>query len=281
MRNAARTLALLILVACAGVAQTFEVASVKLAPPPSGRMTVGMTGGPGSTDPTRVRFSNFTLRNLVQIAYGVNGYQLSGPDWTGDSRYEVIATLPKDTSKEQFRTMLQNLLKERFKLATHSEQKTMALYSLTVAKGGPKLLKPAPDAPAADTETRSVGSGPPKRDKDGYPDLPPGTRMAIKSEPNGDFARAQGHNETMSYLVRMLSGQVRAPVEDDTGLTEKYDYRLSWIPQPAGSVPPDNEDIGPDLFTALQEQLGLKLSAKKGPVEVIVIDHAEKVPVEN
>ena len=93
--------------------------------------------------------------------------------------------------------------------------------------------------------------------------------------------RAQGVAENLEYLVKMLSGQLNAPVVDSTGLTEKYDFTISWVPQPPGGAPPDKEEFGPDLFSALQEQLGLKLVAKKGPVEMLVIDHAEKVPLEN
>jgi len=270
----------ILIVAQAAVAQTFEVASIKQAPPPcGGRQMVGMTGGPGSTDQTRVRFSNVTLRSLVESAYGVAYYQVSGPEWTDDLRYELIATLAKDTTKEQFRIMLQNLLAERFKLSIHRESKTMALYALTIAKGGPKLRKPLPDEPApADTQTQSPGKL--TRDKDGYPELPRGTRMAIVSGPTGDLARLQGRDEAMRSLVQMLSGQLGAPVQDDTGLTGRYDFTPSWLAQPPGTLP-DNDAAGPSIFSALQEQLGLKLTARKGPVGIIVIDRADKLPVEN
>jgi uncharacterized protein (TIGR03435 family) len=269
-----------LIVAQAAVAQTFEVASVKQAPPPSGgRQMVGMTGGPGSSDPARVRFSNVTLRNLVENAYGVAYYQVSGPEWTEELRYELIATPAKDTTKEQFHIMLQNLLAERFHLSIHREPKTMLLYSLTIAKGGPKLRKPVPDEPVpADTQAQSPAKI--TRDKDGYPELPRGTRMAIVSRPTGDLARLQGRNETMPSLVQMLSGQLGAPVQDDTGLIDKYDFTLSWLAQPPGTLP-NNDANGPSIFSAVQEQLGLKLTARKGPVEIIVIDRADKLPVEN
>jgi uncharacterized protein (TIGR03435 family) len=118
-------------------------------------------------------------------------------------------------------------------------------------------------------------------DKDGYPKLPPGVNMAVMSGPKGDVARLQGHNQAIAYLVQNLSAQLAAPVRDDTGLIEKYDFILSWIPQPAGQLPSETEDAGPSLFSAVRQQLGLKLIAKKGPVEIIVIDHAEKQPSEN
>jgi uncharacterized protein (TIGR03435 family) len=280
MRKAICALAVVI-AAHIGFAQTFEVASVKAEPTGSGapRM-VAVIGGPGSKDPTRIRFVNFSLRALAQSAYDVAYYQVSGPEWTQQLHYEVVATLPEGATKEELRSMLQNLLAERFKLAIHREEKTMPLYSLTVANGGPKLLKPAPDQDASEDSEKHAPVNL-TRDKDGYPKLPPGVNMAMMSGPTGSVARLQSHNQALSYLVQNLSAQLAAPVRDDTGLIEKYDFTLSWVPQAPSPLPPESEDAGPSLFSAVRQQLGLKLIAKKGPVEIIVIDHAEKQPIEN
>ena len=146
----------IVLVATPGRAQEFEVASVKATPPraPGQVIGMGMTGGPGSADPTRVRFANFTLRDFISSAYDVGGGQVSGPaDWTGELRYEVIATLAKDTTEPQFRVMLRHLLAERFKLAVRREYKTMNVYSLAIASGGLKLVEAAPDKSAPDEKT--------------------------------------------------------------------------------------------------------------------------------
>jgi uncharacterized protein (TIGR03435 family) len=281
MRKAICALAVLI-AAHSGFAQTFEVASVKAEPTGSeAPRMVAVIGGPGSKDPTRIRFVNFSFRALTQSAYGVAYYQVSGPEWTEQSHYEVLATLPEGATKEELRSMLQNLLAERFKLAIHREEKTMPLYSLTVASGGPKLLKPAPDRDVSETDSNTQGPVKLTRDKDGYPKLPPGVQMAMMSGPAGNVARLRSHNQPIASLVQNLSGQLAAPVRDDTGLIEKYDFTLSWISQAPGQLPPESEDAGPSLFSAVRQQLGLKLIAKKGPVEIIVIDHAEKQPSQN
>ena len=123
---------------------TFDAVSVKAAemPTPNGRgmiMIQPPSGGPGTKDPGRIRYPFTTLRNLMQIAYDVKPHQISGPSFLDSEHFEVTATMPPSTSKEQFQVMLQNLLAERFKLAIHRETKELPMYSLSVAKGGPKL----------------------------------------------------------------------------------------------------------------------------------------------
>jgi uncharacterized protein (TIGR03435 family) len=266
-----------------GFAQEFEVASVKVAPPygsPGAFRGVGMMGGPGSGDPTRMRYRNFSLRALVNTAYGVPYDQVEGPGWTEEIRYEIIATLPKDATRDQSMIMLRNLLKDRFHLEFHRETRELPVYTLVVAKNGPKLAVSKPIEPAAQ-DTPKTEPGPLKRDKDGYPILRPGMQMAMVSEKGHPMARIQGRDEHIAQLVNMLSGQLRSPVIDSTGLAEKYDFTLSWVPQPPGGLPPDTEEFGPSIFSAVQEQLGLKLISKKGPVELLVIDRAEKTPTEN
>jgi uncharacterized protein (TIGR03435 family) len=256
-------------------AQTFEVASVKPSPPigsPDRFRGVAKNGGPGTDDPTRVRYLNFSVKNLIAVAYDVPDYQISGPAWTEDVRFVIIATLPKDTSKEQARLMLRNLLTERFQLRTHDEQKTLSLYSLVVAKNGPKLAKTHPDAAKVTPADRPEGA----------PSLPAGTTsMGITDNHGHPQALLQAYGEHLEWLVEMLSGQLMATVTDDTGLTETYDYSMSWVPQNPHAVSQENDDTGPTIFTALQDQLGLRLVAKKGPVRTIVIDHAEMTPSEN
>jgi uncharacterized protein (TIGR03435 family) len=169
-----------------------------------------------------------------------------------------------------------------FKLQIHREQKTISLYSLTVGKSGAKLKTPQADA-IADADSEPKPRQPMQKDKDGYPQFAPNiTRMGMISDGAKTRAALQGHNEPVEWLVKMLSGQMGAPVTDDTGLKDKYDYAMTWIPEAPGSIPTENQDLGgPSLTNALQEQLGLKLTQKKGPVEFIVIDRAERTPTEN
>jgi uncharacterized protein (TIGR03435 family) len=259
---------------------TFDAASVKPAPPPDGHgRRVAMMGGPGTNEPGRINFENIGLGAVISKAYGVKSYQVSGPDWFESERFNIIATVPPGTTQEQFRLMLQNLLADRFKLALHKETREMSLYSLTVARNGPKLKKAAPDPPPDENspDDREFRPGPLKKDRDGYPVLGPGTTVAMV----GDRARManKGH---MQVMVDMLAGQTGRPVVDATGLTEEYEFSLYWIPRPPGTDPSLAEDpAGPDLFAALQQQLGLRLEPKKGPIEVLVVDGAEKIPTAN
>jgi uncharacterized protein (TIGR03435 family) len=264
---------------------TFDAASVKPAPPPDGRggRRVGMTGGPGTDTPGRINFENIGLGAVIGKAYNVKYYQIAGPGWFESERFNIIATAPPGTTQEQFRLMLQNLLADRFKLALHKETREMAIYSLGVAKNGPKLKKATPNPPPDANDTADAaptgGVGKLAADADGYPALRAGMTMAVMSTPAGPRARLanKGH---MEWLVGMLSGQLGRPVIDATGLTGEYDISLYWVPQRPDSIATDDPS-GPDLIAALQQQLGLKLEPKKGPIEVLVVDRAEKIPTEN
>jgi uncharacterized protein (TIGR03435 family) len=171
--------------------------------------------------------------------------------------------------------MIANLLKERFKLQFHRETKEMPLYSLAVGKSGPKL-HPHVDTPAAADEP----GGPRmfKTDGEGYPILAGKNGSAVA----GGKAHTQMENADLARLVGTLASQLKAPVHDDTGLAGKYDIDLRWVTKNyLVNGQPVEDGGGPDIFAALQEQFGLKLERKKGPVEILVIDHAEKVPTEN
>jgi uncharacterized protein (TIGR03435 family) len=256
---------------------TFDAASVKVASPPFHR--VAMIGGPGTKTPDRINFENIGLGSIIAKAYDVKRYQIFGPDWLDSERYNVIATVAPGTTKEQFQLMLQNLLVDRFQLKLHRDTKEMAVYSLAVAKNGPKFKKAVLAlAPAVNNAPHE----PPDFDKmakdaDGYPVLGPGMTMATA----GGYARA-GNKAHMEWLVDMIASQTGRPVIDATGLTDEYDFLLSWIPQPPGVNPSVTDDPkGPDLFQALEQQLGLKLESKKAPIIVLVIDRAEKTPTPN
>lgn len=265
-------ISVLMTLAC-GIAssQSFEVASIKPSPPPDRErgMRVGVSGGPGTADPGRYTTQNLDLANLITIAWGILPYRLSAPDWLHEARFDLAATLPAGATREQFQLMLQNLLKDRFKLTVHNDKKEMQAYELTVAKNGPKLqtspVDPTPDPPM----TRS----PPSLGPDGFPVLPAG-RARASTTMNGK-ARTRFADASMEDLVENLSVQLGQPVTDSTGLKGKYDFTLSWV---RGG--PD-ADSGPTLFGAVQDQLGLKLTSTKAPVDILVVDHIEKTPTEN
>jgi uncharacterized protein (TIGR03435 family) len=271
----------------AGNTLTFEVASVKASPPrqPNVPMRVGCNGGPGTKDPGRWTCTNMTVSNLITNAYNLKRYQMSDTEPDAD-RYEVAATLTPETTREQFREMLQNLLKERFKLAVHFEKKEVPGFEMVVAKGGIKMKEAQP--PKDNTNDKGL-DGPPQRDKEGFPILPPGQdSMAIM---NGK-ARWVSPQCTMDRIAGMMINQLNAPVIDATGLTGKYDINMYWEARgfssgflrggpPGADAAAAPEPDGPTIFTAIQDQLGLRLQSKKASVEALVIDHLEKVPTEN
>jgi len=288
--------------ACYG--QSFEVASIKPAPPPEvgGRMFMGMSGGPGSPTPGLFTCTNCALPMLLIQAYDIKPFQLTGGGSFESERFNISAKVPAGTTKEDFRIMQQNLLAERFKLKIHREKKEMQVYELQVAKNGPKLKSAAPPPvveEGAPPPPSGFPPGPPKLDKDGFPEMPPGARGPMIFMMPGR-ARMKVNGAGIDELTGLLSRQLGKPVVDGTGLKGKYDIALAWTPdgtiddptgrrgpmRPAvegGGPPPAPSDgeAGPTLIGALQEQLGLRLEQKKGLVDIVVIDHMEKVPTEN
>ena len=256
-------------------APTFDVASVK--PNKSGDMGIRIMFQPGG----RFEANNASLKTLIQIAYDVRDFQISGgPAWISSDRYDIQAKaeggsqgdLRTETEEQRKadldrrRLMIQALLADRFKLVVHKESKESTIYALVVAKGGPKLKELPPETtPAPD----------PKESKDSMDKPDP------KRPPRGMMR--MGHGELSSQGVKLaalaqsLSNAVGRPVIDKTGLTGDYSYELKWTPDESqGGAAPSADANGPSIFTALQEQLGLKLESQKGQVDSLVIDHAEK-----
>jgi uncharacterized protein (TIGR03435 family) len=299
-------------------ALTFDAASIKPAslPAPDGRgrvMVGGPTGGPGTGDPGRVRYPFISLKNLLMNAYDVKSFQIQGPSWLDSERFDLNATMPPETTREQFRAMLQNLLAERFQLTLHRESRELPMYSLVVAKNGPKMKESEPvSSPNEDAGAAPSSPFPeqPKMGPDGFPVLAPsGGRAGLFLMMMPGRARLVGRQQTMQDLASRLGTQLSRPVSDVTGLTAKYDFTLTFSPEgmnaPVGSMgaggvmvaaaPPAPAEAGaggsqaslpeadtpPDLFRAVKDQLGLTLESKKGPVEMIVIDHIEKTPTGN
>lgn len=244
---------------------TFDVASVKAIIPLRGeRLRVGCHGGPGDSDPSRLT-CNTDLAGLVTAAYGLRFYQFTPPSWMRTTLFNVVASIPEGTTREQFRLMMQNLLSERFKMAVHFEKRALPAYVLTVAKSGPKFREATSEAPAAD------GVVP------------------------GDMQWANGRvnhkaKETMEQFAAYLSARTRRPVVDQTGLSKTYGIALEYgldesaTPMMTGAAEVANApdpDANPALLTALQAQLGLKLQSTTTIVDVLVVDRAESVPTEN
>jgi uncharacterized protein (TIGR03435 family) len=253
--------------------EEFEVAAVKsFTPNPDGSWSVRTEGGPGTSDPSRIRYVNPTLKILLATAYGVGFSMISGPAWLDSERCIIEATIRPDATKEQVNQMLQNLLLNRFRMTLHRETRIVPLYELTLVRKGPKLREFLERAPGPADGKLSTA------EKDGFVRIRPGP-LPVTFEARG-ISHAWGAGETVAELVNYLSSVLKAPVLDKTGLTGKYDYNLEF--SEALSAAPDNlADSAPNFITAVRDQLGLKLESKKGPFDLLVIDHVEKTPTEN
>jgi uncharacterized protein (TIGR03435 family) len=254
----------------------FDVASVKPSPPRSpGRASMmNFRGGPGTRYPGRIDWQNISLANFLAVAYNVRSYQIAGPEWMDSAAFDVAATMSTDATTQEFHLMLQRLLAERFKLTLHHEQRESAAYSLVVGKGGPKMKESAEAQPAP---------GKMQRDEDGFPVFP-GMRDTYTTS-NAGRMRIHAIGETMARFAMLLSGQLRRPVTDATGLNGKYDFVVTYAPagleaSPGGAPAIPDAGAGLDLIGAMR-QIGLNLEQKREPIDIIVIDHLEKVPTEN
>jgi uncharacterized protein (TIGR03435 family) len=279
----------------------FEVASIKPAEPqvPGKPYFMGSSGGPGTKDPGIFQCHNCNLPMLIAQAYDIKFFQLTYPKWMDDTRFEINAKLPTGATKAQFRLMLQDLLVERFKLALHHDAKEMQVYDLVVAKGGPKFAEHVDKKEEAEDAAAPARGGArgPNVDADGYPIIAKGCKGCIMIVGSGK-ARMSMQDSTMKEFADMVASQVNKIVYDATGLKGKYDISLTYQMQmgvmrggPGGPPPPppsnsagpldSDSDMGIPLVGAIQPQLGLRLESKKGSVDMLVIDHAEKAPTEN
>jgi len=264
---------------------TFEVASVRLAPPPDGRTPARrLSGIPGPNNNDPGRFSaRVNLLTLILTAYDLPVYRLSDENDLGLMRLDVEATMPVNTTRAQFNGMLQNLLANRLGLKVHWDTRQIEMYALLVAKGGPKLKAASPDSlPASDVAS---GNGDPDRlGSNGFPIPPPGNGPWRGAAPGGRIG-LRGHNEKAAEMATAIGRALDGPLLDATGLTGKYDYTIFWSTTATDAVrrgtPVADESDGPSLFDAVQDQLGLKIEKRKGPVQMLVVDRVEKKPTEN
>lgn len=217
-------------------AQSFEAASVKPADPGATGSTFSFPPGGG------IRIVNGTLRQIVETAwYEFRDFQIvGGPAWMNSERFDILATGGSGTAIPEVRKKLQTLLADRFALHVHTESRESPMYSLVVAKNGPKV----------EAATDSGGGG-------------------IQSS----CGRMVGTKSTMANLAVYLSRYLHRPVDDHSELAGAWNFEFEWTPDDAPCSPPTD---GPSLFTALQEKLGLRLESTKGPQQVLVIDSAEK-----
>lgn len=227
----------------------FEAASVKL----NSGSAPYYHDGPGQFE-----MRNYPLKILLYKAYGVGGdYSVSGPDWLDSVKVDVVAKLPATAAglspKDRavmMQPMLQGLLAERFKLKVHREEKLIPGYALVVAPGGPKMRRVETPTRGAVTPGSITGSAP------------------------------------IGQIVASAAAALGRPVRDMTGLSGNYEVNLKWTPEAAVLAGAENpstasDERPPSIFTALREQLGLRLEPQNFPMQIVVVDHIEKVPIEN
>ena len=240
---------------------TFEVASVR--PNTSGAGGGGINIQPGG----RVTALNVPLLWLIESAYGLGHHQLEGgPAWMDTDRFDVIAKAETDIPRPvaggppgPFHFMLRALLAERFKLAVHQEKRDLPIYELHLARADGALGK---GLRRSDFDCTTVEKTPDGRRRDRN-DGRPTCGMSMRGP------QIAAHAIPLSHLVSVIAGNVHRPVVDRTNLRGLFDIDLAWASNPT-------DTSKPSIFTALQEQLGLKLVSARGPVEVLVVDHAER-----
>ncbi|HEY1755391.1 MAG TPA: TIGR03435 family protein [Bryobacteraceae bacterium] len=261
----------------------FEVATVRPAAPNPASQLPRMfqaRGGPGTADPGQINYTGIPMRELLRLAYGLKlPYQFSGPGWMETERYDIAAKIPAGVTKEQFNVMLQNLLTERFAMLVHRETREINGYELSIGKGGLKFKEsatPAPaTAPAPPVDPNQTPRIKTEKDRDGKVQLAPGAAALVQFGIPGGI-RYTARQQPISILTTVLENPLGKPLVDKTGLTGKYDFNLEFSRDVDAAA-----DGPPDLFTAIQDQLGLKLEQKKIPVDVLIVDRAEKTPKEN
>jgi uncharacterized protein (TIGR03435 family) len=246
---------------------TFDVVLIRLAPPPDANFHVSVSSPPHSS---RFEATNLPIKALLQIAYGFDTPVIGAPDWTANTFYNIQARSDESTDARfakltdnevrlEKRNAIRVLLTERLNLKTHLETRNSSIFDLVVGKGGVKMqVAPPPPVPA-------VGETPPPRPRADYQ-----TRM---SEQGLELVIS---NASMIAVTSVLSAMVEAPVIDRTGLTGIYNYTLQF----GRDWSARNPESWPSIFTAAQEQLGLKLEAVHKPVPNLVVDHITK-PTEN
>jgi uncharacterized protein (TIGR03435 family) len=269
--------------------QQFEVASIKpFDPSAPGQVLAGM-----HVDGAQIRAAGLSLRDLLAIAYKIKATLISGPDWTASERFDISATLPAGSTTAQLPEMFQALLADRFQVKTHKDKKDFPVYALLVGKGGLKMKETQLDS------------------DDNNKDRPPGTRDAATTATSNGVSVNFGHGSSFTFAnnrfeahkltMRLFSGNLERfadrQIVDMTGLAGQYDFAFDVQPEDyramllrsavwvGANLPPEAQKMldasSPAALGDALQQIGLKLDARKAPLDVLIIDEALKTPTAN
>jgi uncharacterized protein (TIGR03435 family) len=248
--------ALLALSGIAAPAQTFDVASVRESAPDARGQSI-------DTQPASLNIRNVSLLRCITWAWHVQPFQVSGPSWLEEPRFDIAARAAERTDDDGLRLMLRALLAERFGLKLRVEKKEMAVYSLIVGKNGPNFHEPTAKDSSKFLESKSQGAPVLGNDKTG---------LTAERTPLWEIAER-------------LSEPLQRPVIDKTGLQGRYDIRLdvaAWMTSPEGNAGGRGQlDPIAFIFSGFQSQLGLKLESGKDAVDYLVIESVNKTPTQN
>jgi uncharacterized protein (TIGR03435 family) len=231
-------------------AREFEVATIKPSQVPPGTGRLASLREDVKTEPSRLIMNNVSLTTAIRWAYKLGVYEIAAPDWAGEQRYDITATAPGAVSEDQLRAMLQALLADRFKLAVHRQTRDVSSYALVQGRK-PKLM---PAEAGVGGEGSMTGAG----------------------------LMFEGHRMPLSRLADILASALKIPVRDMTGLDGYYDFKIDMRPYLATRQPSDGPlDLTSIAMIAIDEQLGLKLESRKLPVDMLIVDNAERKPSDN
>ena len=271
----------------AGDKLSFEVASIKPAPQqPMNQIRIGMQADGGM-----LRYTNVSLKDCIRVAYKVKDFQIEGPEWLGNTRFDITAKFPAGATQDQLPEMLQALLTERFKLTLHKDSQDRPIYAMVVGKNGPKL-KPA--EVQTDNAANPPAAGPPSAGTALRPGGPvPRGNMMLMMDPSGMHFKAAA--VTLAQLAEAISRFTERPVQDMTGIEGQYEFDMTFTPEvtrgmprmmgpppgAGGDRPADAPAERAESIVDAVQHYGLKMEPRKSAVDILTIDHIERTPTEN
>jgi len=257
----------------------FEVASVRrveISAVAAGVPVFPTTGGIGTSDPTRITYRGTWLAPLLADAFGVRSDQITGLGAVSNERYDIAANIPEGATKEQFNVMLGNLLRDRFHLRFHMESKAVPVYALRVAKNGPKFKETARRADDATVPSGGIGA----TDAQGCPTVSPNYQGIIGRPSPGELCWV-GQDVPLPNLARLIEQPAGRPVVDETGLKGGYDFKIRFEWGRPATNAGVSSDPAQSIFTAVEEQLGLKLESATHSFPQLIIDSIDREPTDN